>query len=449
MSLFDSTIVAQSTTKGLSAIASARLSGKDAFFIACKICQKEKLNQVNVTYLYDEKNNKFDQSLVLFFENPNSYTGEDIVEFHTHGNQLIIEKLIETCLYSGARLATPGEFTQRALINGKLNLSQAESVLDLIHSKTEQFLQASLNQLSGKLSDILSDIKKQTLQALSFVQAHIDFPIEIEEDHIDLSSVKKIVKQNIEILSGLCDSARSSNIFRQGVKTVILGRPNVGKSSLLNLLLNNDRAIVSPIAGTTRDYLEEQLVFRGIPLILIDTAGLRKNTEDQIEQIGITRSIEQAKKADLILFIYEAPEGFTEEDRILLENIQEANPSAQCILLANKSDLESQITVQVKKEIQFSVLTKSGIDELEKNIKEKLSLNETEGDFSLAITQRQSVYLHRALEILQSISFEDELDLISINLQDTLQQLDYINDFKSYDAERTLDSIFSDFCIGK
>jgi tRNA modification GTPase len=452
----NSTIVALASPKGRGAVSIIRLSGNDSHKIAHKITRKDFFtSDRTLSWLYDENENKFDQALVLTFRKPHSFTGEDIVEFHCHGSPLIVQKLIKLCVFHGACLASPGEFSQRAFFNKKLDLTQAEAIMDLIQAKSLKFAQASANQLQGNFSEQIKNISNELSSILGLIHGPLDFPVESEFADIDEKSIfNKIIKLKSTI-QRLSEKAHSSNILRQGLKTVILGRPNAGKSSLLNLLLDQERAIVSPEAGTTRDFITEEILIRDIPILLIDTAGLRHSTESHIEQEGIVRALKIAKDAELILFVFDSSLGWTDEDNKILSSIKLENKTAEIFLLANKSDI--QTNTEIKKEIWkddhkiilLSAKTSEGLASLEDAIESLAGTASLDGDFEIAINQRQAICLEEALLILQKIALETPAEIISYEVQEALHSLNKITGEHRQISDEAVSAIFANFCIGK
>lgn len=457
MNALESTIVAQATPIGIGAIAIIRLSGTDAKQITESIMGNRSIEkQVFVSWLYDEASKKIDQALVLYFAAPNSFTGEDVVEFHTHGNQLIVEKLIKTCLYYGAELAEPGEFSQRAFLNDKLSLSSAESIADLIHSKSEQLLDASINQYSGAFQGAVSDIEELLLQTLAYVQGQLDFPMDTIDQGVDMGHINQSIEMVRTKLKALIDSAKTSSFLREGLDTVILGRPNVGKSSILNYILQRDRAIVSDQPGTTRDYLEQSVILGDVPLNLIDTAGIH-DTDNQIEATGIQKAKELAQKAELILFVMDNQPDCFDEDIQLMQTLQTNNPQSHFIIILNKQDLlgESEKTQLISKldtlqtkYILFSAKEQYGLSQLTDEVRNFIQVDNLQGDFNFSINQRQSLCFQMAFDSLVQ-SNNDNLELLSSSIEESLYHLNQISGGTRFDPEGTLDSVFEHFCIGK
>lgn len=456
------TIVAEATPKGRAGISVVRISGDKAFVIAKEIIVSQFAIQDQKRFLSeikDQQQKVFDEALVLVFKAPNSFTGEDSVEFHCHGNPLIVQKLIDTLIFYGASLPLPGEFSQRAFLNGKMDLSQAESIMDLIHSKSEQLLYASTNQLKGGLKDKVDEIKKELFTALGLIQGPLDFPVETEFAEVDNEEIKKFLAGAEKKIKRLLQNAFASQILRQGLKTVILGRPNVGKSSLLNFLLASERAIVSAEPGTTRDFISEEISIKDIPITLIDTAGLRNEAENKIEQIGIEKSLKLAKEAELIIFVFDLLEGFTKEDEALYKQIQEFNKKVTIIILGNKQDLVREIsTIKKQKEIVFektqndfivfSIQKNLGLTELEDRI-ESFTKNDKDFELELSLNQRQSACLKAAERPLQEAIQLFDPELISIKIEEVIAQLNSLSGDGLYQTDSMIASVFGNFCIGK
>jgi len=444
---FNSTIVAQATPAGKSAIAIVRLSGQMAREIALQIIHKDNLSKsMQLCDLYDLGGERFDQALVLFFQKPKSFSGEDMVEFHTHGNPLIVEILIETCLSLGARLAQPGEFSQRAFLNQKIDLVQAEAIKDMIEASSQNLLRASLRQFSGQLTQKLQKLINDLSKASALAQGALDFPIDTAEDFQE-EEVKQLVNLSLHTLERLLSSARSSYILREGLGIAIVGRPNAGKSSLLNALLDNDRAIVSSRAGTTRDFLEESLLVRDIPVRLVDTAGLNPDSADELECIGIEKAYQIAREADLILYIFDCVEGLTERDQQLIRRLADNNHQSPLHIIANKSDLLAH--TDDNSYLYVSTKTRYNLDKLEDLIKTSSNINQLEGDFALALNQRQSLCLKQAYTCLSDAK-EEDLDILSASLVESVWHLSQINAQDTLNAsEKLIDKVFQDFCIGK
>jgi len=437
------TIAAIATPIGTGGVGVIRISGENSFAIVEKIFQKKlTAGKIHHGWIKDG-DTKIDEVVVLPFKTPHSYTGEDVVEIQCHGGINVVRNILDLVYNRGARPAERGEFTKRAFLNHKLDLSQAEAVCDLIHAKTQTFAVQSAKNLSGVLATKVGEIKKDIFEILSKIIAGIDFPDDVKEPEYDYLSEEfdKSIKKIDEIL--VC--AKSSNVLRQGIKIAILGRPNVGKSSLFNLLLSLDRAIVTDIAGTTRDVLTETLDIGGIPVTLIDTAGIREHSEiGKVEEIGIEYSKQSAQEADLVLFLYDVNSGITEEDQVILDLVKDKD----YLKIANKSDLYNG----VKEDgiIYLSTFTKDGVEELKACIKEFVgakSIEETE----FITNSRQQDCLEKSKESLHQALLATQIgelqDLISIDVKSALLYLDEITG--EVITDDILNNIFDNFCIGK
>lgn len=452
--LYD-TITAISTPLGTGGVGIIRLSGSECVKILEKIFFKSphekkiiplKPMRIHHGWIID-KEYVIDEVIVLYFKAPNSYTGEDIAEIHCHGGLNVVRKILNLTISHGARLAEKGEFTKRAFLNQKLDLSQAEAVLDLIHSKTDIFSGLSANNLSGRLSQYISEIKKQTFDLLSRINAAIDFPEDVAEPSYEF------IEEELSLLVTKLDKAIStfsnSNMMRQGIKVAIAGKPNAGKSSLFNSLLDINRAIVTDIAGTTRDAIEETIDIAGVPTTLIDTAGIRElediSDETYVESIGIDISKKYIDTADIVLFVYDLTQGILEEDKKIYETIKNKTH----IIVATKSDLTDK--KPEKTTVIFSSVTKKGIDELKKKIEEKiLNKNDSDNcDFSINIRQYECLRSAKnSLDIALKAAQKNEIqDLISIDIKSALLALDEITG--EVITDEILNNIFNNFCIGK
>ena len=435
------TIAAISTPIATGGVGVIRISGDKSFEIVSKICSKKEFSPNIITHCWIlDGNKKVDEVLILPFKNPKSYTGEDVIEIHCHGGVNIVKKILELVLANGARHAERGEFTKRAFLNKKMDLSQAEAVADLIHSKTKEFVMTSAKNLSGVLGQKISEIRKDIFEVLSRIVAGIDFPEDVKEPEYDylISEFEKSIKEIDKILS----TANTSNVLRQGVSVAIVGKPNVGKSSLFNTLLNLDRAIVTDIAGTTRDILKETLDF-GIPVTLIDTAGIRDDDEiSKVEEIGIEYSKQSLDEADLVLFLYDASTGITKDDEVIWDLVK----NKKNIKIANKSDLTDIDTDDLK----ISTKTGKGIDELKTKIKEIVcDINPETLEFSTNLRQQNCLEQSKsALLIALDGAKRGELqDMISIDVKSALLALDEITG--EVITDDILNNIFDNFCIGK
>lgn len=436
------TIAAIATPIGTGGVGVIRISGDKSFEIIDKIYSKHNIEAGKISHGWIvDGGKKIDEVLLLPFKNPHSYTGEDVIEIHCHGGINVVRNILDVVLKNGARMAEHGEFTKRAFLNKKMDLSQAEAVADLIHAKTKDFAKQSAKNLSGVLSTKIKEIRTDIFNVLSKIIAGIDFPEDVAEPEYDyiISEFEKALDKINKILS----SANSSNIMRQGIKIAIVGRPNVGKSSLFNTLLNVERAIVTDIAGTTRDVLKETLDW-DVAITLIDTAGIRDNDEvGKVEEIGIEYSKQSAGEADLILFLYDASKGMNDDDRVILDMVKDKNH----IVIANKCDL---IESRNSDALYLSTVSKEGLDELKEKIKE-ISYNFSLEDTEFITNNRQQDCLIKCREslnqALEAAKIHQLQDLISIDLKSALLFLDEITG--EVITDDILNNIFDHFCIGK
>lgn len=436
------TIAAIATPIGTGGVGVIRISGDKSFEIIDKIYSKHNLEAGKISHGWIvDGGKKIDEVLLLPFKNPHSYTGEDVIEIHCHGGINVVRNILDVVLKNGARMAERGEFTKRAFLNKKMDLSQAEAVADLIHAKTKDFAKQSAKNLSGVLSTKIKEIRTDIFNVLSKIIAGIDFPEDVAEPEYDyiISEFEKALDKINKILS----SANSSNIMRQGIKIAIVGRPNVGKSSLFNTLLNVERAIVTDIAGTTRDVLKETLDW-DVAITLIDTAGIRDNDEvGKVEEIGIEYSKQSAGEADLILFLYDASKGMNDDDRVILDMVKDKNH----IVIANKCDL---IKSRNSDALYLSTVSKEGLDVLKEKIKE-ISYNFSLEDTEFITNNRQQDCLIKCREslnqALEAAKIHELQDLISIDLKSALLFLDEITG--EVITDDILNNIFDHFCIGK
>ena len=436
------TIAAIATPIGTGGVGVIRISGDKSFEIIDKIYSKHNLEAGKISHGWIvDGDKKIDEVILLPFKNPHSYTGEDVIEIHCHGGINVVRNILDVVLKNGARMAERGEFTKRAFLNKKMDLSQAEAVADLIHAKTKDFAKQSAKNLSGILSTKIKEIRTDIFNVLSKIIAGIDFPEDVAEPEYDyiISEFEKALDKINKILS----SANSSNIMRQGIKIAIVGRPNVGKSSLFNTLLNVERAIVTDIAGTTRDVLKETLDW-DVAITLIDTAGIRDNDEvGKVEEIGIEYSKQSADEADLVLFLYDASKGMNEDDRAILDLVKNKNH----IIIANKCDL---IEDRNSDSLYLSTVSKEGLDELKSKIKE-ISYNFSLEDTEFITNNRQQDCLIKCREslnqALDAAKIHELQDLISIDLKSALLFLDEITG--EVITDDILNNIFDHFCIGK
>ena len=447
------------------------MSGKECFEILDKIFLPKKMENIEnikgytMKYGHIVENLKeydgfevpesaiVDEVLVSYFKEPMSYTTENMCEINTHGGNIVVKKILELCLKNGAEMAEPGEFTKRAFLNGRIDLLQAESVIDIIDAKSERELKAGMNQLEGRVSKEIHDIKQKIMDVMVNVEVDIDYP-EYDVEEVTNTEINEMLDVVIADLSRLEKSFDNGKILKDGVKTAIIGKPNAGKSSLLNCILNEERAIVTEIEGTTRDTIEEFVTVEGVPLKLIDTAGIRE-AKDEVEKIGITKSKEIAKDADLIIAIFDSSKDLTDEDKEIFDIIK--NKTA--IVVLNKMDLLNKIDENMaeiknvsKYIVKMSTLEQKGIDDLYKSIGNLFSMEEISLDNTTVITNvRHKNLISKALnscrEAKKSMELGMPLDIIAIFLKEILENLGEITGETVTDD--IIDEIFSKFCLGK
>lgn len=450
------TIAAISTPLGEGAIGIVRLSGTDSFTIAQKIFKGKNLREVashtlNYGHIVDpDKDEILDEVMVGAMRSPKTFTREDIIEINTHGGIAVTNEILQLVIREGARLAEPGEFTKRAFLNGRVDLTQAEAVMDIIRAKTDKVMNIAVKQLDGSLSDLINNTRQEILNTLAQVEVNIDYP---EYDDVEEATTEIIREKTTEfqaLLTNLLKTARRGKILREGISTAIIGRPNVGKSSLLNNLLREEKAIVTDIEGTTRDVIEEYVNINGVPLKLVDTAGIRE-TEDIVEQIGVERSKKALKEADLVLLVLNASEPLTDQDRQLLEISQDSNR----IILLNKVDLPEKIEIDQLPEdhIKISVLKNQNIDQIEDRINALFFENAglVEQDATYLSNARHISLIEKAVESLQAVNeglaLGMPVDLLQVDLTRTWEILGEITGDAAPDELIT--QLFSQFCLGK
>lgn len=454
------TIAAIATALGESAIGIVRLSGDEAIEIASKIFKGKNLNNVdshtiNYGHIIDPETGKvIDEVMVSVLKAPRSYTTEDSVEINSHGGIMAIQRVLEVVLANGARLAEPGEFSKRAFLNGRIDLSQAEAVMDLIQAKTDKAMDASMNQLQGSLSTKIRSLRHEMLDTLAQVEVTIDYP---EYDDVEEMSLKQLNETAVHVkeqIQKILHQAQHGRLFRDGINTAIIGRPNVGKSSLLNRLTGLEKAIVTDIEGTTRDTIEEYVNVRGVPLRLIDTAGIRQ-TDEVVERIGVERSRKVMEEADLVILILNQAQALQEVDIELLELTKNQNR----IILLNKQDLEPKLThadlepyIQDADLIATSMLEESGIAELEAQIEQRFFSGEIKsGDVNYLLNTRHTQLLRQAIssldEVLESTEMMLPVDLIQMDFTRAWDLLGEITGDSVQDE--LLNKLFSQFCLGK
>ncbi len=453
-----STIAAISTSPGVGGIGIVRLSGENTFKVIEKIFKPLK-NQIIKGYtmqyghIINKNNNIIDEVLVSYFVKPKSYTTEDMCEINSHGNNIILKQILELCIENGAVLAMPGEFTQRAFLNGRIDLTQAESVIDLINAKSEKEKESAIHQLEGYLSLEIEKIKRVILDITADIEASIDYPeydIEEKTNETIINETQKIV----DMLKKLENSFEKGKILRDGVDVAIIGKPNAGKSSLLNAILKEERAIVTNIEGTTRDTIEEYITLEGVLFKIIDTAGIRES-DDEIEKIGIDKSKKALKKADIVIAIFDSTQELNKEDKEILEFIKNKN----AIILLNKIDLKDnklknneQILSLNKPVIEISAQKRDGIEELYNQIINIFKINEINTENSTIITNvrhKNAIVcaeenLNKIKEVLNNGM---PTDIVSIYLKNAIEELNKITGENV--TEDIINEIFSKFCLGK
>ena len=467
------TIAAIATALSDSGIGIVRISGENAIYIVDsifrstsgkKILTKVQSHTIHYGYIVDKDENIIDEVMTSVMKAPKSYTMEDTVEINCHGGVLVMQKVLETVLQAGARLAEPGEFTKRAFLNGRIDLSRAEAVIDVIHSQNEYALSSLVSQLKGRLSDKIRSLREDILYQIAFIESALDDPEHISlEGYPEQLSVK--VKKFEKQIEKLLETADNGRLMKEGISTVIVGKPNAGKSSLLNMLLGEDRAIVTEIAGTTRDALHETINLHGISLNMIDTAGIHE-TQDIVEKIGVERAKKYAVKADMILYVVDASGNLDEDDRNIISLLE----GKKAIILLNKSDLENRISEELLRETLAKVLKhtegirilrtstidhsseNSGMEELEETIRNMFFEGELKHNNELVITNlRHKEALQDALNSLQLVerSIEDGMpeDFYSIDLTSAYASLGKI--IGEEVDEDVVNEIFSKFCMGK
>lgn len=455
------TIASISTPMGEGAIAIVRLSGDDAISIADKLYKgKHQLSDVashtiNYGHIIDPASNEIiEEVMVAVMRAPRTYTREDIVEINCHGGIMTVNRVLELALTNGARLAEPGEFTKRAFLNGRIDLSQAEATMDFIRSKTDRASRVAMQQIEGRLSVLIKGLRQSILEILAQVEVNIDYP---EYDDVEEATNTFLMEEARKIegsITNLLQTANQGKILREGLSTVIVGKPNVGKSSMLNNLIQDNKAIVTEIAGTTRDVLEEYVNVRGVPLRLVDTAGIRE-TEDIVEKIGVERSREALKKADLILYVLNNNEILTEEDYKLAEIIK----NEDVIVIINKTDLETKLDLEEVKTmvgnapiVRTSMLSQQGIEELEEQIRTLFFAGEVSNQDMTYVSNARHISLLKSAKasIGDAISAAElgvPVDMIQIDLIKTWELLGEVIGESVDDG--LIDQLFSQFCLGK
>jgi len=454
------TITAISTPVGEGAISIVRLSGNDAIVIADRLFSGKNLTQVDSHTIHYGKiidpatNIAADEVMVTVMRSPKTFTCEDVIEINCHGGMIAASRILEMVLLAGARLAEPGEFTKRAFLNGRIDLSQAEAVMDVIQSKTDKAMNVALHQLDGRLSKLISTLRQALIETIAHVEVNIDYPEYDDVEEMSHELMEEKTAYVLEEINKLIEVAKQGKILREGIQTAIIGRPNVGKSSLMNTLVQEERAIVTDVPGTTRDIIEEYVNVRGIPLKLVDTAGIRETT-DIVEKIGVDRSRQSLQEADLILFMLNYNEALTEEDYIIFDMIRDLN----YIVIVNKTDLQPAIDMEEVRSFvnEQQIITTSlkkdvGIDDLEIALSHLfLSSDQIDSETAYVSNVRHIHLLKQSKEALQeareALSLSMPLDMVQIDVRRTWEFLgEIIGDTAS---DSLIDQLFSQFCLGK
>lgn len=450
------TITAISTPLGEGAIGIVRLSGTDALAIAQSVFKGKNLEQVashtiNYGHIIDPKTGTIiDEVMVSVMLAPKTFTRENVVEINTHGGIAVTNEILQLLIRQGARMAEPGEFTKRAFLNGRVDLTQAEAVMDIIRAKTDKAMTIAVKQLDGSLSQLINDTRQEILNTLAQVEVNIDYPEYDDVEEMTTALLREKTQEFQSLLENLLRTAKRGKILREGLSTAIIGRPNVGKSSLLNNLLREDKAIVTDIAGTTRDVVEEYVNIKGVPLKLVDTAGIRE-TDDLVEQIGVERSKKALQEADLVLLVLNASEKLTDQDRALLNLSQDSNR----IILLNKTDLEQKIELEQLPDdyIPISVLTNQNINLIEDRINQLFFDNAglVEQDATYLSNARHISLIEKAVQSLEAVNdglaLGMPVDLLQVDLTRTWEILGEITGDAAPDELIT--QLFSQFCLGK
>ena len=452
----DRTIVAISTATGAGGIGIVRMSGKKCFDILEKIFVPVNNNEIkgySIKYgKIVDKDEVIDEVLVSYFVEPKSYTTENMVEINSHGGIVVMQEILKLCIENGATLAEPGEFTKKAFLNGRIDLAQAEAVIDVINSKTEREAKASVNQLEGLLSKNIKEIRNDLIEGLANIDVSIDYP-EYDVEEVTNNQIMELLNRNKSRLVKLEKSFENGKILKDGIKTSIIGRPNAGKSSLLNLLLKEERAIVTEIEGTTRDTIEEFISIEGIAFKLIDTAGIRE-TDDKVEKIGVKKAIDIAEQSDLILAIFDISKDLTDDDIKILKILNNKN----CIIILNKIDLnkevikEDQLAKYTNNIIRMSTLNGDGLEELFEKMISIIKISEISSDNELIVINNRHreliINAEKSLEMaIDTLSNGMPVDVISIYIKEILEELGKITGESV--TEDVINNIFSRFCLGK
>lgn len=447
----EDTIVAISTSVGEGAISIIRLSGHDALNIASKVFTKDltKVDSHTIHYGFITSNNeKIDEVLVSVMKAPKTFTREDIVEINCHGGIATTNKVLEVLLENGARLAEPGEFTKRAFLNGRIDLLEAEATMDLISSKAESARKISINTLTGETSNLIKNLRSELVKIISNIEVNIDYPEYEDIEVLTNESILPDIKKFKEKLEEIIKKSEDSKVIKEGIRVGIIGRPNVGKSSLLNSLLEEEKAIVTDVPGTTRDIVEGSLIVSGIPLNIIDTAGIRK-TEDTVEKIGVEKSLKIIDTSDLLIYILNNNEEITEEEKEILEKTK----NKKRIIVVNKIDLKTKLNKKLLDSyIEISVKENIGIDKIKDEIKKLFNIGEiSTNDMTYLSNARSIALLKKSLnninDAINEINNNNPIDIVELSLKESWNNLGEVIG-ETY-TDELLDELFSRFCLGK
>ena len=447
----EDTIVAISTSVGEGAISIIRLSGHDALNIASKVFTKDltKVDSHTIHYGFITSNNeKIDEVLVSVMKAPKTFTREDIVEINCHGGIATTNKVLEVLLENGARLAEPGEFTKRAFLNGRIDLLEAEATMDLISSKAESARKISINTLTGETSNLIKNLRSELVKIISNIEVNIDYPEYEDIEVLTNESILPDIKKFKEKLEEIIKKSEDSKVIKEGIRVGIIGRPNVGKSSLLNSLLEEEKAIVTDVPGTTRDIVEGSLIVSGIPLNIIDTAGIRK-TEDTVEKIGVEKSLKIIDTSDLLIYILNNNEEITEEEKEILEKTK----NKKRIIVVNKIDLKTKLNKNLLDSyIEISVKENIGIDKIKDEIKRLFNIGEiSTNDMTYLSNARSIALLKKSLnninDAINEINNNNPIDIVELSLKESWNNLGEVIG-ETY-TDELLDELFSRFCLGK
>lgn len=453
-----STIAAISTAPGIGGIGIIRMSGDDCFEILEKIFKQKNPQKIEDIKGYTIKYGNIvdneeiiDEVLVSYFKAPKSYTSENMCEINSHGGIVIVNKILDLCIRNGAQIAEPGEFTKRAFLSGRLDLSQAEAVIDVINAKTDKEAKISMEQLEGNLSQKIEQIRRIIISVMADIEATIDYP-EYDLEEVTNAKILNILDEVDKLLNSLEKSFYNGKILREGISTAIIGRPNAGKSSLLNVILNEERAIVTDIEGTTRDTIEEYISIDGVPLKIIDTAGIR-NANDEVEKIGVSKAIEIAKKSDIVVAIFDSNKELNEEDEKILDLLKDKN----AIIILNKIDLAKKINTEKIKElnkpiVEISTKTRDGIETFYEEISKMFKLKEIANDGETIVTnvRHKNIIINSRKNLnkaRETILSNMPIDIISTYLKEIIEELGKITGETV--TEDVINEIFSKFCLGK